>query len=224
MARQRSHLRTTEHPSERTVPLCQRLCRDESKTAILGPVHPPGCAAIPLRAILVTSNLSKVEQDVSTTGHVCNTKRRVREKRWPPEVNSWVSEYAIAHPCFYIEEFEEALRLQFPSLNNISASTICRALMYDLGLTRKEKRAREADEFELRDYYRRLSPYYSYPDQLVFVDETSKDGRDSIRKYAWSKRNQKAIVDLPFSRGQRVSALASFTTAEFLSWEYRWYD
>ncbi|RLO06054.1 hypothetical protein DYB28_012592 [Aphanomyces astaci] len=127
------------------------------------------------------------------------TRRGVREKRWPPEVNSWVSEYAIAHPCFYIEELEEALRLQFPSLNNISASTICRALMHDLGLTRKEKRAREAAEFELRDYYRRLSPYYSYPDQLVFVDETSKDGRDSIRKYAWSKRYQKAIVDLPFS-------------------------
>ncbi|RQM29338.1 hypothetical protein B5M09_012154, partial [Aphanomyces astaci] len=73
----------------------------------------------------------------STTGHVCNTKRRVREKRWPPEVNSWVSEHAIAHPCFYIEEVAEALRLQFPSLNNISASTICRALMHDLGLTRK---------------------------------------------------------------------------------------
>ncbi|RQM28197.1 hypothetical protein B5M09_013411 [Aphanomyces astaci] len=66
--------------------------------------------------------------------------------------------------------------------------------MHDLGLTRKEKRAPEAAEFELRDHYRRLSPYYSYPDQLVYVDETSKDGRDSIRKYAWSKRNQKAIV------------------------------
>ncbi|RLN77802.1 hypothetical protein DYB28_006667 [Aphanomyces astaci] len=143
-------------------------------------------------------SVTRFNKMFSTTGHVCNTKRRVWVKRWPPEVNSWVSEYAIAHPCFYIEELEEALRLQFPSLNNISASTICRALMHDRGLTRKEKRAREAAEFELRDYYRRLSPYYSYSDQLVFVDETSKDGRDSIRKYAWSKRNQKAIMDLPF--------------------------
>ncbi|ETV88020.1 hypothetical protein H257_01405 [Aphanomyces astaci] len=141
-------------------------------------------------------SVTRFNKMFSTTGHVCNTKRRVRVKGWPPEVNSWVSEYAIAHPCFYIEELEEALRLQFPSLNNISASTICRALMHDLGLTRKvlEKRAPEAAEFELRDHYRRLSPYYSYPDQLVYVDETSKDGRDSIRKYAWSKRNQKAIV------------------------------
>ena len=83
-----------------------------------------------------------------------------------------------------------------------------------------EKRAREAADFELQDYYRKLRPFYSSPDQLVFVDETSKDGRDSIRKYAWSKRNTRAIVELPFSRGQRVSALAAFSTSGFLSWGY----
>ena len=83
-----------------------------------------------------------------------------------------------------------------------------------------EKRAREAADFELHDYYRRLGPFYSHLDQLVFVDETSKNGWDSIRKYAWSKRNTKAVVVLPFSWGQRVSALASFSTAGFLSWDY----
>ncbi|ETV66706.1 hypothetical protein H257_16916 [Aphanomyces astaci] len=94
--------------------------------------------------------------------------------------------------------------------------------MHDLGLTRKvlEKRAREAADFELHDYYRRLRPFYSNPDQLVFVDETSKDGRDALRKYAWSKRNTNAIVALPFSRGQWVSALAAFSTGGFLSWDY----
>ncbi len=65
-----------------------------------------------------------------------------------------------------------------------------------------------------------MRPFYSNPDQLVFVDETSKDDRDSIRKYAWSKRNIKAIVQLPFSRDQRVSALAAFSTTGILSWDY----
>ncbi len=83
-----------------------------------------------------------------------------------------------------------------------------------------EKRAREAAAFELMDYYTRLRPYYSNPDQLVFIDETSKDGRDSLRRFAWSKRNTKAIVNLPFSRGQRVSAVAAFTTSGFLTWDY----
>ncbi|KAF0749360.1 hypothetical protein AaE_007066, partial [Aphanomyces astaci] len=89
-------------------------------------------------------------------------------------------------------------------------------------LTRKvlERRVRESADLELRDYYSRLSPYYSYPDQLVFVDETSKDGRDSFRKYAWSKRNKKAIIELPFTPGQRVSALAAFTKSAFLAWDY----
>ncbi|KAF0704026.1 hypothetical protein AaE_015146 [Aphanomyces astaci] len=158
----------------------------------------------------------------TSTGNVTKLTKRSTESRWPSEVNAWVNEYATVHPCFYIEELEDALRHQFPTLKNVSAATICRALMHDLGLTRKvlERRAQESADFELRDYYRRLSPYYSYPDQLVFVDETSKDGRDSIRKYAWSKRNKKAIVELPFSRGQRVSALAAFTTSGFLAWDY----
>ncbi|KAF0705417.1 hypothetical protein AaE_014525 [Aphanomyces astaci] len=94
--------------------------------------------------------------------------------------------------------------------------------MHDFGLTRKvlEKRATEAADFELRDYFGHLQPYHLYPDQLVFVDETSKVGRNALRKYAWSKRNTKAIVDLPFARGDQVSALAAFTTSGLLAWEY----
>ncbi|ETV66012.1 hypothetical protein H257_17429 [Aphanomyces astaci] len=93
-------------------------------------------------------------------------------------------------PCFYIEELQDALKLEFPTLANVYKATICRALMHDLGLTRKvlEKRAREAAVFELHDYYRRLRPLYSNPDQLVFVDETSKDGRDALRKQRVSGR------------------------------------
>ncbi|ETV64266.1 hypothetical protein H257_18822 [Aphanomyces astaci] len=113
----------------------------------------------------------------SRTGYVDGKARRATTLRWPDTVNAWVNDYAISHPCFYIEELQEAIQLQFPSLNNVSPSTICRALMHDLGLTRKvlERRAREAADFELQDYYVRLKCFYSRPDQLVFVDETSKD-------------------------------------------------
>ncbi|KAF0704356.1 hypothetical protein AaE_014981, partial [Aphanomyces astaci] len=167
-------------------------------------------------------SVSRYNAMFKSTGHVTGGRKRAQTHRWPAAVNDWVKAYAVSHPCFYVEELEESIRHQFPSLNNVSAATICRALMHDLGLTRKvlEKRAREAADFELRDYYGRLQPYYSYPDQLVFVDETSKDGRNALRKYAWSKRNTKAIVELPFARGERVSALAAFTTSGFLAWEY----
>ncbi|KAF0733302.1 hypothetical protein AaE_009195 [Aphanomyces astaci] len=157
-----------------------------------------------------------------STWHVTGGRKRTQGHRWTADVNDLVQAYAVLHPCFYIEKLEELIRDQFPSLTKVSTSTISRALMHDLGLTRKvlEKRAREAADFKLRAYYGRVQPYYSYPDHLLFVDETSKDGSNVLRKYAWSKRNTKAIVELQFARGERVSALAAFTTSGFLAWEY----
>ncbi|ETV74926.1 hypothetical protein H257_10549 [Aphanomyces astaci] len=155
-------------------------------------------------------SVARFNEMFSSTGYVDGKARRATTLRWPDTVNAWVNDYAIAHPCFYIEELQEAIQLQFPSLKNVSPSTICRALMHDLGLTRKvlERRALEAADFELQDYYVRLKCFYS------------QDGRDAVRKFAWSRRNTKAIVDLPFSRGERVSALAAFTTSGFLAWDY----
>jgi hypothetical protein len=73
---------------------------------------------------------------------------------------------------------------------------------------------------ELEDFKFGLRPFYNFPDQLIFVNETSKDGRDAIRKYAWAPIGSPAIVSLPFSRGQRVSALAAFNSIGFLAWPF----
>jgi len=75
-------------------------------------------------------------------------------------------------------------------------------LNFDLKLRRKKltKAAREAVPEEIRNYYEKLKPIYSYPEQLVFIDETSKDGRDAFRRYARSRKGTKATVRLPFSR------------------------
>ncbi|OWY95900.1 hypothetical protein PHMEG_00033973, partial [Phytophthora megakarya] len=58
----------------------------------------------------------------------------------------------------------------------VSDATICRALKFDLGLTRKvlTKRATESLPRERDGFVRRLAPYYRRPDQLVFVDEPCK--------------------------------------------------
>eukprot|EP00644_Phytophthora_capsici_P009915 jgi/Phyca11/119745/e_gw1.39.400.1 len=89
-----------------------------------------------------------------TTGNVLNSDQRTKTSRWPRDVCA------------------------FNSIN-LSDSTICRALRFDLKLTRKvlTKRARESVPRERKEYVSRLSPFYSGPDQLVFMDETSKDGR-----------------------------------------------
>ena len=47
----------------------------------------------------------------------------------------------------------------------------------------------------------KMAAIYSFPDQAIFLDETSKDGRDAIDRYARSKRGTLAVVKLPFSVG-----------------------
>ena len=61
--------------------------------------------------------------------------------------------------------------------------------------------------------------WYSYPELLLFLDETSKDGRHAFRRHAWSERNTKAVVRLPFSRGKRVSVLAVADCHGFVGWK-----
>lgn len=154
-------------------------------------------------------------------GNVLPQQERTLSARWPPDAVAFVDDYIKQHPCFYLEELQEAVRAQFPDLTNVSTPTICRLLRFDMGITRKvlTKRARECVPLEVEGFYRKLLPFYSGPAQLVFVDETAKDGRDALRKYAWSRRNTPAIVALPFQRGERVSVLAALDVNGFFAWE-----
>jgi hypothetical protein len=110
-------------------------------------------------------------------------------------------------PCFYVEELRVELKQKFPGPGfRFSHATILRALRFDLGLTRKvlEKRAREAVPLEIATYKSKMQSFYSYPEQVVFVDETSKNGADAARKYAWSRRGTRAVVVASSSGGEFV--------------------
>ena len=92
------------------------------------------------------------------TGTVCDNLPSARVSRWPSEVVEEVQKYVNAHPTFYIEELKLHLKQQFPDLWNTSESTICRALNFDLQLTRKKlsKSAREALPEEIKNYYKKI--------------------------------------------------------------------
>lgn len=66
-----------------------------------------------------------------------------KQSRYPERVLHFLRSFVKEHPCFYIEEIQAELKLSFPDIKNLSASTICRALKFNLQLTRKviEKRA-----------------------------------------------------------------------------------
>jgi hypothetical protein len=142
-----------------------------------------------------------------------------RERRWPESVYTFIGSYIELHPCFYLEELQLELQSTFLENRNFSTSTICRALKLDMKITRKvlAKRAREASSSEVEDYIGRLSPFYTNQDQLVFVDETSKDGRSSVRKYGWSRVGAPCVAKLPFTRGKRISALCAMDSKGFFA-------
>jgi DDE superfamily endonuclease len=154
-------------------------------------------------------------------GVVRVSRTKTRTARWPQSVVQEVLKYVQRHPTFFLEELQQHIKTVFPTLKNVSLSTVCRALHFDLGLTRKVliKAAKECVPEEVQIYKSKLEAIYSYPEQMLFVDETSKDGRHAYRRYAWSARNVPAVVNLPFRRGKRVSILAALDCSGFVAWD-----
>jgi DDE superfamily endonuclease len=154
-------------------------------------------------------------------GHVMQSERRARTSSYPSDVLEYISKYVKIHPCFYVDELQAEIRSQYGERSlPTSHATILRALWFDLRLSRKvlDRRAREAMPMEVDNYARKLNCFYSYPEQMVFVDETSKDGTSARRRYAWSRRGTRAVVATSFSRGNRVSVLAACDTKGFIGW------
>ena len=155
------------------------------------------------------------------TGNIEPKAMPKRTSRWPEYVVNGVKKYIKEHPTFFLEELQSFIEEHWPEIENVSIPTICRALHFDMGLTRKvlTKAARECVPSEVANFRVKLATIYSYPEQMVFIDETSKDGRDAYRKYAWGPKGQKVPVKLPFARGKRLSILAALDHKGFLAWE-----
>lgn len=156
------------------------------------------------------------------TGCIDAQVGRISPPRYPDEVLLFIRDYISSHPCFIFDELQECLIPMFPTQTNFSVPTLCRCLKNDLLITRKliTKKARESQPLEREEFLLRIQPFLLYPEQLIFLDETSKDGRSAFRLHAWSQRGTPAIVSLPFSRGTRISALAAFSYSGFSSWSY----
>ena len=159
------------------------------------------------------------------TGNVAPSNTRERTARWPCEAVEWTRQYVLDNPCFYIEELQSEIKEKFKDLvengeMKLSASTVFRVLRFDLELSRKilTKRAREASQEEVDNFYVKLKKFYKRNDQLVFVDETSKDSRDAIRNYAWSRRGTPSVVKNKFGRSIRSSILAAVDVTGFFAW------
>lgn len=110
-------------------------------------------------------------------------------------------------PKMYLSEIQEWLDVAEDV--QMSRSALDRNLR-DCGLTYKllHKCAAERDE-GLRAEFRAYATANWAAEQLVFVDESSKDDRTIYRHYGRSFSGTEADVHYPFARGQRYSIIAA---------------
>lgn len=111
----------------------------------------------------------------------------MKKFKHPPELLYFIDGYVKEHATFYVEELQAKLRRHFAELRTgISSSSLLLALRFELKLSRKvlERRVREAVPREIEAFTAELRCWYRYPVQLLFLDETSKNGLDAMRRYA----------------------------------------
>ena len=57
------------------------------------------------------------------------------------------------------------------------------------------------------------------PEQLIFLDKTSKDERTSFRLYSYSFKNQLAVQKIIFLRGVRYTIFPALSLEEIMGME-----
>jgi transposase len=120
----------------------------------------------------------------------------------------WLLEIIAYDPDTFLDEFDDLLRTN--RFIAVHYSTICRALQA-AGISRKRisKIAIERDDILRGHFVRTMSAFT--PEQLGFIDETSKDERTWARRYGRARRGRRIIKKAPFVRGTRLSGTGLLT-------------
>jgi transposase len=112
------------------------------------------------------------------------------------------------NPDYFLDELCYLLKTnRFISVNY---PTIYRELER-AGVSRKRLKriAAERNENQRADFIRRMAQYT--PEEVLFMDEMSKDERTVGRRYGRSKKGNRALKKQPFVRGRRTSTEATLT-------------
>ena len=79
----------------------------------------------------------------------------------------------------------------------------------------KRVAAEREDEYR-SDWLHNITANYS-ADQLVFLDESSKDDRTILRRYGWALRGQAPVDVVSLNRGIRCSILPALTVDGYMA-------
>jgi hypothetical protein len=118
-------------------------------------------------------------------------------------------------PSLYLDEILEWLALYHDQPISLTA---LHNNLRELSLTRKitRKAAAEQDAAARAEWLDNVISTYS-ADQMVFLDESSKDGRTLIRKYDHAPSGEVPVEQVIFDRGVRYSILPALTLDGYMA-------
>jgi transposase len=143
-------------------------------------------------------------QNLQGRPRICNSFQR-------EELRSHI----LGSPELYLEEIHDWIQVMQDV--PISRSAVYQ-LIRDCGFTHKKLklRASQRDEEEIERWKMEVLPRYS-AEQLVSVDESSKDGRTLYRKFGWALKGETGVCSVDFPRGQRWSLLPALTVDGYIA-------
>ena len=143
------------------------------------------------------------------------TPLRGRRRLLNPNVTEELHEMLTESPSLLLDEIGEWLAIYHDQ--PISTTALYDNLK-DLGLTYKRLKrvAAERDDEYRADWLHNMTSNYT-ADQLVFLDESSKDDRVILRRYGWAIQGQHAIESASLNRGVRYSILPALTVDGYMA-------
>lgn len=195
----------------------RKISRDIKERALFLLDHPDLCNDVCAVLGVSRRSVERWQENYERYGDVEGQPmiRTTRRRRLNNDQIIEMTNLLYSNPSLLLEEIQQWVQVTKNVL--ISCSAISRYIK-DAGLTYKrlKMRAAERDEEEAEAWMIGANNEF-VAEQLVSVDETSKDGRTMWRRYGYAPVGQDAIQYAPFPRGERWSLCPAMTINGYIA-------
>lgn len=163
-----------------------------------------------------TRSISRWSDNLEESGQIENhSVLRGRPRKLSSDIAEDLRALIAESPTLFLDEIGEWLAVYHDL--PISTSALHQNLK-DLGLTVKQMRryAAERDEEERQQWWADFKAHFT-ADQIICLDESSKDGRTLYRKYGRAPAGERPTEVAPLERGTRYSILPALSLDGYIA-------
>jgi transposase len=163
-----------------------------------------------------STSIERWEHNYESHGRVDPpTPLRGRRRLLSSAITEELQELLVENPSLLLDEIGEWLAIYH---DQPISTTALHDNLKDLGLTYKRLKriAAERDNAYRADWLHNITSNYT-ANQLVFLDESSKDDRVILRRYGRAIKGQRAVESVSLNRGVRYSILPALTVNGYMA-------